>query len=183
MPELPAYKRRRYQDIFGLSSYDARILSDDREIAEYFEETVSNGADVKLVANWITQEIAAYLNNEKLAITEIALRPKHLEELVLLIEKKVISGKIAKEILPTLLKEGGSPQDIVNKNGLTQISSEETIIKIINEVIEENPLEVDKYKAGKKKLKGFFVGQVMKKSEGRADPKLTNQLIEKKLNE
>ena len=183
LPELPAYKRRRYQDIFGLSSYDARILSDDREIAEYFEETVSNGADVKLVANWITQEIAAYLNNEKLAITEIALRPKHLEELVLLIEKKVISGKIAKEILPTLLKEGGSPQDIVNKNGLTQISSEETIIKIINEVIEENPLEVDKYKAGKKKLKGFFVGQVMKKSEGRADPKLTNQLIEKKLNE
>ncbi len=182
LPELPASKRQRYKGIFGLSSYDARILSDDRDIAEYFEETVSNGTDAKLVANWITQEIAAYLNNEKLTIIEIALRPKHLEELVLLIEKKTISGKIAKEILPTLLKEGGSPQDIIDKQGLTQISDQEIITKIIDEVIKANPTEVGKYKAGKKKLKGFFVGQVMKKSEGRADPKLTNQLVEKQLN-
>ena len=182
LPELPASKRQRYKSIFGLSPYDARILSGDRDIAEYFEETVSNGTDAKLVANWITQEIAAYLNNEKLTITEIALRPKHLRELVLLIEKKTISGKIAKEILPTLLREGGSPQNIVDKQGLTQISDQEIIIRIINEVIKANPTEVDKYKAGKKKLKGFFVGQVMKKSEGRADPKLTNELIEKQLN-
>ena len=183
LPELPASKRQRYKNIFGLSSYDARILSDDRDIAEYFEETVSNGADAKLVANWITQEIAAYLNNEKITIAEIALRPRHLEELVLLIEKKTISGKIAKEILPTLLKEGVSPQDLVNKRDLTQISNKETITKMIDEVIKANPAEVSKYKAGKKKLKGFFVGQVMKKSGGRVDPTLTNQLVEKKLNE
>ncbi|MFM7476219.1 MAG: Asp-tRNA(Asn)/Glu-tRNA(Gln) amidotransferase subunit GatB, partial [Microcystis aeruginosa] len=113
LPELPARKRRRYEEEFGLSPYDARVLTDDRTVAEYFETAVIAGANAKLVANWISQDIAAYLNNNKLMITEIALQAPDLAELVKLIETGTISGKIAKEILPELLTEGGSPKALV----------------------------------------------------------------------
>ena len=182
LPELPAEKRQRYEEAFGLSAYDARVLSDDREVAEYYESAVNTGADAKLVANWVTQDIAAYLNNNKLSITEIALKPDSLGELVQLIEKKTISGKIAKEILPELLEKGGSPKKIVESKGMTQISDPAEIAKVITALMEANPSEVEKYRGGKKKLKGFFVGQVMKQTGGCADPKLTNQLVEKLLN-
>ncbi len=182
LPELPAEKRQRYEEAFGLSAYDARVLSDDREVAEYYESAVNTGADAKLVSNWVTQDIAAYLNNNKLSITEIALKPDSLGELVQLIEKKTISGKIAKEILPELLEKGGSPKKIVESKGMTQISDPAEIAKVITALMEANPSEVEKYRGGKKKLKGFFVGQVMKQTGGCADPKLTNQLVEKLLN-
>ncbi len=182
LPELPAQKRKRYEEELGLSAYDARVLSDDREVAEYYETAVNTGADAKLVANWVTQDIAAYLNNNKLSITEIALKPDSLGELVQLIEKGTISGKIAKEILPELLEKGGSPKQIVESKGMTQISDPAEIEKVITALMEANPSEVEKYRGGKKKLKGFFVGQVMKETGGRADPKLTNQLVEKLLN-
>ena len=182
LPELPAQKRKRYEEALGLSAYDARVLSDDREVAEYYESAVNTGADAKLVANWVTQDIAAYLNNNKLSITEIALKPDSLGELVQLIEKKTISGKIAKEILPELLEKGGSPKKIVESKGMTQISDPAEIAKVITALMEANPSEVEKYRGGKKKLKGFFVGQVMKQTGGCADPKLTNQLVEKLLN-
>ena len=182
LPELPAEKRQRYEEAFGLSAYDARVLSDDREVAEYYESAVNTGADAKLVANCVTQDIAAYLNNNKLSITEIALKPDSLGELVQLIEKKTISGKIAKEILPELLEKGGSPKKIVESKGMTQISDPAEIAKVITALMEANPSEVEKYRGGKKKLKGFFVGQVMKQTGGCADPKLTNQLVEKLLN-
>jgi len=183
LPELPAQKRSRYESAFGLSPYDARVLTDDREVAEYFEAAVALGAGAKLLANWITQDIAAYLNTQKVAITAIAIKPENLAELIKLIEKGTISGKIAKDILPELLEKGGSPQAIVEKKGLIQISDSEELEKIIAEIIAAHPDEVAKFKGGKTNLKGFFVGQVMKKSGGRADPKLTNQLIDKKLNE
>ncbi|MGK7941270.1 MAG: Asp-tRNA(Asn)/Glu-tRNA(Gln) amidotransferase subunit GatB [Crocosphaera sp.] len=182
LPELPAEKRQRYEEVLGLSAYDARVLSDDREVAQYYESAVNTGADAKLVANWVTQDIAAYLNNNKLSITEIALKPESLGELVQLIEKGTISGKIAKEILPELLEKGGSPKEIVESKGMTQISDPAEIEKVITALMEANPSEVEKYRGGKKKLKGFFVGQVMKQTGGRADPKLTNQLVEKLLN-
>lgn len=183
LPELPAQKRKRYEEVLGLSPYDARVLTDDRDVAEYYEAAVNQGADAKLVANWVTQDVAAYLNNNKLTITEIALKPESLGELVQLIEKGTISGKIAKEILPELLEKGGSPQKIVEKKGMTQISDPKELEKVIAEVISANPSEVEKYRNGKTKLKGFFVGQVMKQTGGRADPKLTNQLVEKQLNQ
>lgn len=183
LPELPAEKRKRYEEELGLSAYDARVLTDDRDVAEYYETAVKTGADAKLVANWVTQDIAAYLNNNKLSITEIALKPDSLGELVQLIEKGTISGKIAKEILPELLEKGGSPKKIVESKGMTQISDLGEIEKVIKALMEANPSEVEKYRGGKKKLKGFFVGQVMKETGGRADPKLTNQLVEKLLNE
>jgi aspartyl-tRNA(Asn)/glutamyl-tRNA(Gln) amidotransferase subunit B len=183
LPELPAQKRSRYESTFGLSPYDARVLTDDREVAEYFEAALEQGAGAKLLANWITQDIAAYLNTQKVPITAIAIKPENLAELIKLIEKGTISGKIAKDILPELLEKGGSPQAIVEKKGLIQISDSEELEKIIAEIIAAHPDEVAKFKGGKTNLKGFFVGQVMKKSGGRADPKLTNQLIDKKLNE
>lgn len=181
LPELPARKRRRYEEEFGLSAYDARVLTDDRTVAEYFETAVIAGANAKLVANWISQDIAAYLNNNKLTITEIALQASDLAELVKLIETGTISGKIAKEILPELLTEGGSPKALVEKKGLIQISDSSAIEKLIEEIIAAHPSELEKFRAGKTNLKGFFVGQVMKKSGGKADPKLTSQILDQKL--
>ncbi|GCL45190.1 Asp-tRNA(Asn)/Glu-tRNA(Gln) amidotransferase subunit GatB [Microcystis aeruginosa] len=181
LPELPARKRRRYEEEFGLSAYDARVLTDDRTVAEYFETAVIAGANAKLVANWISQDIAAYLNNNKLTITEIALQASDLAELVKLIETGTISGKIAKEILPELLTEGGSPKALVEKKGLIQISDTSAIEKLIEDIIAAHPSELEKFRAGKTNLKGFFVGQVMKKSGGKADPKLTSQILDQKL--
>ncbi|WP_419546647.1 Asp-tRNA(Asn)/Glu-tRNA(Gln) amidotransferase subunit GatB [Microcystis sp.] len=181
LPELPARKRRRYEEEFGLSAYDARVLTDDRTVAEYFETAVIAGANAKLVANWISQDIAAYLNNNKLTITEIALQASDLAELVKLIETGTISGKIAKEILPELLTQGGSPKALVEKKGLIQISDSSAIEKLIEDIIAAHPSELEKFRAGKTNLKGFFVGQVMKKSGGKADPKLTSQILDQKL--
>jgi aspartyl-tRNA(Asn)/glutamyl-tRNA(Gln) amidotransferase subunit B len=181
LPELPAKKRLRYEEEFGLSAYDARVLTDDRTVASYFETAVSHGGNAKLVANWISQDIAAYLNNNKLTIDEIALKAESLADLVKLIENGTISGKIAKEILPELLTEGGSPQELVAQKGLIQISDTSAIETLIDEIIAAHPGELEKYRSGKTNLKGFFVGQVMKKSSGKADPKLTNQLLDKKL--
>ncbi len=182
--ELPAAKRHRYIDKLGLSAYDARVLTDDREVAEYFEAAIAEGVNPKLVANWVTQDIAAYLNNHPdLAITTLPLKAPQLGELVNLIDNKTISGKIAKEILPELLEKGGSPQKLVKEKGMTQLSDVGELEKIIKAIIAANPSEVEKYKGGKINLKGFFVGQTMKKTGGRADPKLTNQLVEKLLNQ
>ncbi|MGF1521724.1 MAG: Asp-tRNA(Asn)/Glu-tRNA(Gln) amidotransferase subunit GatB [Leptolyngbyaceae cyanobacterium] len=182
LPELPAQKRARYEESLGLSAYDARVLADDRPITEYFEGAVAAGADPKMAANWITQDIAAYLNSEKLVITDIALQPDMLAEMVKMIEAGTISNKIAKDLLPDLLTQGGSPQAIVEERGLSQISDPDQIGAIIDEVLAAHPDELEKYRAGKKKMQGFFVGQVMKRTSGRVDPKLTNKILSQKLN-
>ena len=181
LPELPVSKRNRYQSDFGLSAYDTRILTDDRTLAEYFETAIASGGDAKQITNWLIGDIAAYLKNNNQTIGDIALKPEILAELVGLIDKGTISGKIAKEILPELLTEGGSAKELVEKKGLIQISDTGEIEKIIDEVIAAHPDELAKFRAGKTKLRGFFVGQVMKQTGGRADPKLTNQLLGKKL--
>ncbi|NEP01677.1 MAG: Asp-tRNA(Asn)/Glu-tRNA(Gln) amidotransferase subunit GatB [Symploca sp. SIO2E9] len=179
--ELPAQKRSRYEQELGLSAYDARVLTDDRSVAEYFEAAVSAGANSKQAANWVMGDIAAYLNNEKLEIEQIALKPVVLAELIKLIEDGTISGKIAKEILPELLSQGGSAKELVESKGLIQISDKGQLEVIIDEIISAHPKELEQYRNGKTKLQGFFVGQVMKKTSGRADPKLTNQILGKKL--
>lgn len=182
LPELPDQKRRRYEDELGLSAYDARVITDDRSVAEYFEAAIAAKALPKQAANWIMGDIAAYLNNEKLSITKIALKPTMLAELVTLIENGTISGKIAKDILPELLTQGGSPQELVERKGLIQISDTGALAAIIDQVLAENPKELEQYRNGKTKLLGFFVGKVLKQTGGRADPKLTNQLLDQKLN-
>jgi aspartyl-tRNA(Asn)/glutamyl-tRNA(Gln) amidotransferase subunit B len=182
LPELPYQKRHRYEEELGLSAYDARVLTDDRTVAEYFEAVIAAKANPKLAANWIMSDISAYLNNERLSITEIALTPESLAELVSLIEEGTISNKIGKDILPELLKEGGSAKALVEKKGLIMVSDVGALEAAIDEVIAANPKELEQYRNGKTKLLGFFVGQVMKQTGGRADPKLTNQLLAKKLN-
>ncbi|MEQ8753374.1 MAG: Asp-tRNA(Asn)/Glu-tRNA(Gln) amidotransferase subunit GatB [Coleofasciculus sp. G1-WW12-02] len=181
LPELPAQKRHHYESEYGLSAYDARVLTEDKLVAEYFEAVVTANANPKQTANWVMGDIAAYLNTEKLAITEIALKPLILAELIQLIEDDTISGKIAKELLPELLSKGGSAKEIAESRGLIQISDVTQLEAIIDEVIAANPKELEQYRNGKTKLQGFFVGQVMKNTSGRANPKLTNQLLGKKL--
>jgi len=181
LPELPAAKRHRYEQNIGLSPYDTRILTDDAAISHYFETALAAGASAKQAANWIMGDITGYLNNENVLITDIALTPAALAELIELIEAKTISGKIAKEMLPDLLTTGGSPKDLVEKQGLTQISDTATLEKLINEVLAAHPEELEQYRNGKTKLQGFFMGQVMKRTSGRADPKATNQMLARKL--
>jgi aspartyl-tRNA(Asn)/glutamyl-tRNA(Gln) amidotransferase subunit B len=181
LPELPAAKRHRYESELGLSAYDARVLTDDRAIAEYFESTVAAGASAKLAANWIMGDISAYLNKEGFSITELILKPDSLAEMIKLIEANTISNKIGKDILPELLTQGGSAKELVEKKGLVQVSDPNVIEAAIDKVIAANPGELEKYRSGKKNLLGFFVGQVMKATGGKADPKLTNQLLQKKL--
>jgi aspartyl-tRNA(Asn)/glutamyl-tRNA(Gln) amidotransferase subunit B len=181
LPELPAQKRHRYEAELGLSAYDARILTDDRAIATYFEAALAAGASAKQTANWLMSDITGYLNSEKLTIGEIALTPAALAELMGLIENNTISSKIAKDLLPELLTQGGSPKALVEAKGLTQISDTSALETMIDEVLAAHPKELEQYRSGKTKLQGFFVGQLMKKTQGRADPKLANQLLAQKL--
>ncbi|MFN4195256.1 MAG: Asp-tRNA(Asn)/Glu-tRNA(Gln) amidotransferase subunit GatB [Thermosynechococcus sp.] len=182
LPELPAQKRHRYETVWGLPPQDARVLTDERAVAEYFEATVAAGAPPKLAANWIMGDITAYLKEQKLGIETLPLQPAELAELIHLIEAGTISSKMAKDLLPELLAQGGSPKALVEKKGLSQISDVATLEAVIDEVLAAHPRELEQYRAGKTKLQGFFVGQVMKKTGGRADPKLTNQLLVQKLN-
>ena len=181
LPELPARKRDRYTQEIGLSPYDTRVLTDDLATTEYFEAALAAGADAKQAANWIMGDITAYTKENKVAIGALALTPENLAELIALIAANTISGKIAKEILPELLSAGGSPKALVEKKGLTQISDTGAIEKMVDELVAAHPKEVEQFRSGKKKIKGFFVGQLMKKTGGRVDPKLANQLLEKKL--
>jgi aspartyl-tRNA(Asn)/glutamyl-tRNA(Gln) amidotransferase subunit B len=181
-PELPAVKRQRYVTELGLSAYDAKVLTDDRDVSLYLEASIAAGADVKQATNWLMGDITSYLKTQKIGITEIGLKPENLAELVALIEQGTISGKIAKEILPELLAKGGSVQKLVESKGMTSISNPKEITALIDAIMASNPQELAAYRGGKTKLLGFFVGQVMKESGGRADPKLTNQILNQKLN-
>ena len=181
LPELPAAKRIRYVKEFSLSSYDARVLTDELSMASYFEDVVKAGADAKLASNWITGDIAAYVNANKLNFTELPFLPKDLAEMIMLISLGKISGKIAKEILPDLLKDGGSPELIIDERGLGMISDPTILSEMVDKLMANHPAEVEAFRGGKKKLQGFFVGQLMKITSGKADPKLANQILSKKL--
>lgn len=182
LPELPAQKRHRYEEELGLSAYDARVLTDDRTVAEYFEAAIAAKANPKLAANWVMGDIAAYRNANNIDVAKLALTPLVLAEMIELIEAGTISNKIAKDILPELLEKGGSAKELVEKQGLTQISDTGALEAEIDAVLAENADKVEQYRAGKTKLLGFFVGQIMKRTSGRADPKLTNEMLAKKLN-
>ena len=177
LPELPAQKRHRYADQLGLSIYDARVLTEERQMAEYFEAAVASGADAKAVANWVTGDVAAHVNSNRLSYENLPLKPQQLAEMVQLIENGTISGKIAKEILPELLAQGGSAKAIVAEKGLGMISDPAAIAAIVAELLAAHPAEVEAFRGGKNKLQGFFVGQLMKRTGGKADPKLANQIL------
>ena len=177
LPELPAQKRHRYADQLGLSIYDARVLTEERQMAEYFEAAVASGTDAKAVANWVTGDVAAHVNSNRLSYENLPLKPQQLAEMVQLIENGTISGKIAKEILPELLAQGGSAKAIVAEKGLGMISDPAAIAAIVAELLAAHPAEVEAFRGGKNKLQGFFVGQLMKRTGGKADPKLANQIL------
>ncbi|KAH6558099.1 hypothetical protein KP509_1Z079300 [Ceratopteris richardii] len=181
LPELPNEKRRRYEGM-GLSMQDVLILANDYDISRFFDEVLTAGADLKLAANWIMGDIAAYLKNEKMTVNDVNLTPEALAELILMIQNGTISGKIGKEVLVDLLREGGSAKSIVEAKGLLQISDPLTIAAMVDKVLAENPKQVEEYKSGKKKLQGFFGGQLMKASGGKINPTLMNKILLEKLN-
>jgi len=176
MPELPSQKRERYQGL-GLSEYDASVIVEQMNLALFFDKVLELGATPKIAVNFIMGEIAAYLKEEKLDIFETKLTPENLVELIALIEKNTISNNIGKQIIIDMLKDGTSAKEIVEKRGLSQISDEGAIKEACIKAVESHPKEVEAYKGGKVQLLGFFVGQVMKETKGRANPKLVNELL------
>lgn len=181
LPELPAAKRNRYAAELGLSIYDARVLTDESSMAKYFEKVVNEGGAAKSSANWITGDIAAFIKSNRLSFDQLSFKPNQLAEMLKMIDAGEISGKIAKEILPELLSKGGSPNQLVKERGLGMIGDPKVIEEIIDKLILTHPNEVESFRAGKTKLLGFFVGQLMKETKGKADPKLANQILNKKL--
>jgi len=181
LPELPAAKRNRYATELGLSIYDARVLTDESSMAKYFEKVVNEGGAAKSSANWITGDIAAFIKSNRLSFDQLSFKPNELAEMLKMIDAGEISGKIAKEILPELLSKGGSPKQLVKERGLGMIGDPKVIEEIIDKLILNHPNEVKSFRAGKTKLLGFFVGQLMKETKGKADPKLANQILNKKL--
>ena len=181
LPELPAAKRNRYSTELGLSIYDARVLTDESSMAIYFEKVVNEGGAAKSSANWITGDIAAYIKSNRLTFDQLPFQPNELAEMLKMIDNGEISGKIAKEILPELLSKGGSPKQLVKERGLGMIGDPKVIEEIIDQLMLKHPNEVESFRSGKKKLLGFFVGQLMKETKGKADPKLANQILNKKL--
>ena len=176
MPELPSQKRARYQEL-GLSEYDANVIVDQMSLALFFDRVLELGATPKAAVNFIMGEIAAYLKEEKLDINETKLTPENLAELISLIEKKTISNNIGKQIIVDMLKDGTSAKEIVEKKGLSQITDTSAIKEICQKVVDANPAQVTSYKGGKVQLFGFFVGQVMKETKGRANPQVVNELL------
>ena len=180
IPELPDQKKDRFIEKFKLSPYEATILVSDLETSKYFEKVIKN-SDVKLSANWITGELFALLNEKNIEIDQSPISPENLSKLINLISDGTISGKIAKTIFVEMSKGDKDPKKIVEEKGLKQQSDPKELEKIIDKVILDNPDNVQKYKSGKDKLFGFFVGQVMKASSGKANPKMVNDILKKKL--
>ncbi len=181
LPELPDARRERLIKTFGLSEYDAGIITSSRAMAEYFDAVVANGADAKLAANWIMGDLAKNLNAENLTIENSPVDAKRLAEMILLIQKGTISGKIAKTVFVEMWNSADSPEKIVKDKGLIQITDTGEIEKIVDDVIAKNPKAVDEYRAGKKKAIGALVGQIMKATKGKANPQMVNELLAKKL--
>lgn len=176
MPELPNAKRERYISL-GLSDYDAGIIVEQMDLALFFDEVLKLGANAKIAINFLMGEVAAYLKEEKISINDSKLTPENLAELVGLIEKNTVSNNIGKQIIFTMLKEGTKASEIVEKQGLSQISDEGAIKEIVKKIVDSNPEQVSAYRGGKVQLFGFFVGQVMKETKGRANPKTVNDLL------
>jgi aspartyl-tRNA(Asn)/glutamyl-tRNA(Gln) amidotransferase subunit B len=181
LPELPMAKRNRYLTEFGLPESDATQLVADPASAAYFEQCVAAGAEPKKACNWILVELARLLNEAGTGIRESRVRPQHLAELLALIEGGTISGRMAKEVFATVFREGRPPKEIVAARGDAQISDRDELRAACRQVLADSPAEVAKYRSGKTNLMGHFVGQVMKATKGRANPKLVQELLKEEL--
>ena len=180
-PELPNEKEIRFQKQFELSTYDAQIIASSKSMADFFEKTAKQTKNYSLLSNWLIGEVSAYLNKELIEINESKLSVDNVATLINRIDDQTISGKIAKTIFEEMCINGASPDDIIESQGLKQISDDGAIEKIIDTVIKDNAAQVEAYLQGKDKLFGFFVGQVMKLTQGKANPKAVNTILKEKL--
>jgi aspartyl-tRNA(Asn)/glutamyl-tRNA(Gln) amidotransferase subunit B len=182
MPELPDAKRERFMRDYGLPPYDAAILTGQRPLAEYYETVAAaTSAKPKTAANWVLGELTAALNRDNLEITASRIPAETLAALLDRIEDGTISGKIAKELFETLWTEGGSVDDIIKARGLEQITDTASIDAIVDEVLAANPAQVEQFRGGKTQVIGFLVGQVMKATGGKANPRQVNEALRAKL--
>lgn len=181
LPELPYQKASRFRDIMGLSDYDAELLTEEKEIADYFEIVCQKSGNAKLAANWITSELMRELNHHKVSVLESPISPSNLAELIKLIDSGVISGKIAKTVFMEMWSSTQTAESIIKEKGLIQISDNQVIEKIICEILNANPSQVNEYRSGKTKIFGFFVGAVMKASKGQANPDVVNKILKDNL--
>jgi len=181
MPELPHEKMRRFQEEYGLSEYDSQVLTASKDVAAYFEEVLQGFPHPKTVANWIMVELMRLLKQAACSIDQCRVLPARFAELLHLIEKGTISNKIAKKVLEEMFETGKGPDEIVQDKGLAQVSDESELEAVVDKVLQENPAEVEKYRSGVKKVLGFLMGQVMKATRGKANPKSANEILVKKL--
>ena len=178
---MPDARCKRFETELELPAYDARLLTQEKQTADYFEAVVATGVDAKTASNWMLGEFAKQLNEAGLSADQAPVKPEGLAELLQLIAKGTISGKIAKKVLPEMWTSGKSAADVVKEQGLVQITDTGALEDIVKSVIAANPQSVADYKAGKKKAIGFLVGQIMKQTKGRANPGVVNQLLTKNL--
>src|SRR5580658_2523081 len=181
MPELPAAKRARFIEVYGLREYDAQVLTSTRAMAEYYEVVAEVSKDPKMAANWVMGDLAGLLKELNKEIAESPVPARYLGELVGMIVKGELTGKMAKEVLPKMVESGDSPAVIVEREGLKQISDSGALEKIVDEVIAANPKQVEQFKSGKTTVIGFLVGQVMKASRGQANPAAVNEILKSRL--
>ena len=183
LPELPAARRERMVKEYGIPEYDAGVLADEKANADFFEAAARLCGQGKAVSNWFMTEIMRLLSETGKAVSECAMTPEALAEVVTLVSKRVINGTIAKELVAEIFEKGGMPGALVEARGLGQVSDTATLEALVAQVLAENPKSVESYKAGKTAAAGFIVGQVMKLSKGKADPQLVGQLVAAKLAE
>lgn len=182
LPEMPNKRRARYINELGLPEYDAMVLTLSKEMSDFFEATLADGADAKQASNWLMGEVSAYLNSEKVELAETKLTPAGLAGMIKLIADGTISSKIAKKVFKELIEHGGDPQVIVKEKGLIQLSDPAQLLPIINEILDNNQQSIDDFKNGKDRAVGFLVGQIMKATKGQANPGVVNQLLKEELN-
>ncbi|MBE7105599.1 Asp-tRNA(Asn)/Glu-tRNA(Gln) amidotransferase subunit GatB [Bacillus cereus] len=182
IPELPDVRKARYVEEIGLPAYDAHVLTLTKEMSDFFEATVADGADAKLTSNWLMGEVLAYLNKQQKELKDVALTPAGLAKMVQLIEKGTISSKIAKKVFNELIEKGGDPEEIVKAKGLVQISDEGTLRKVVTEILDNNEQSIEDFKNGKDRAIGFLVGQIMKATKGQANPPLVNKILLEEIN-
>ncbi|MCX5839863.1 MAG: Asp-tRNA(Asn)/Glu-tRNA(Gln) amidotransferase subunit GatB [Deltaproteobacteria bacterium] len=179
--ELPLEKRERFVRDYQIPVYDAGVLTSSRALADYYEDVVKLSGQPKIASNWVMGDILRFINEEKRDITTCPVKPQALAEMIRLIEEGTISGKIAKEVIEEMYKTGKPAKAIIEEKGLVQITDEGVLVKAITEIMAANPNQLAQYRGGKDKLFGFFVGQVMKATQGKANPQLINDLLKKML--
>lgn len=177
LPELPDAKRQRFVAEYGLPEYDAEVLTASRELAAYFEDTVQQYNQPKIVSNWVMGDLTRELNRSASSPQQALVTPAHLAGMLQLVEEGVISGKIAKTVFDEMYQTGKMPREVVEEQGLVQMSDTGALEGIISQVLADNPAQVEEYRGGKQKVFGFFVGQTMKATQGKANPQVVNQLL------